>query len=159
MEISKKYNTIDLEVHQQNLGGVHNTISSHRKSKNKSGRDLCGDAEEESGIPPPPELPVNSKAPWINIPTSSFAKHWEKMVNNSDHADVEFLVGDCTYHAHRLVLCSACEFFWRLFGIETKLKTESLAECPGWSKKKLEKITPDGVNLGMVEGVTSFSVM
>ena len=39
------------------------------------------------------------------------------------------------------------------------MKTESLAECPGWSKKRLQKITPDGLNLGMVEGVESFSIM
>ena len=114
---------------------------------------------EETGIPPPPELPVNEKAPWIDIPTSSFAKHWGAMVNNSEHADVEFVIGGCTYHAHRLVLCMACDFFRRLFGVETKIKSESLGECPGWPKKRLQKITPDGVNLGMVDGVESLSVM
>lgn len=81
------------------------------------------------------------------------------MVNNSDHADVEFAVGESTYYAHRIVLCSASDFFRRLFGIKMNLKLESLAECPGWPKKKLDKITPDGVNLGLVEGVESFSVM
>ena len=81
------------------------------------------------------------------------------MINNPDLADVEFIVGNSTYHAHRLVLCSASDFYRRLFGIEEVLKLEHLGECPGWSKKKLKKITPDGVNLGMVEGVESFSVM
>lgn len=132
-------------------------ISTHRRPKSKTSND--SHTEVESSIPPPPELPVNSKAPWINIPTSSFSMEWGKMVNNSDHADVEFSLGDSTYHAHKIVLCSASDFFRRLFGVKMALKLESLAECPGWTKKKLEKITPDGVNLGMVEGVESFSVM
>lgn len=80
-------------------------------------------------------------------------------MNSSDLADVEFIVGNSTYYAHRVVLCSACELFRRLFGMEMSEKTESLGECPGWSKKKLQKITPDGVNLGMVEGIESLSVM
>ena len=116
-------------------------------------------AEGEPGIPPPPELPVNSKAPWITIPTSQFTEQWGKMVNNPDLADVTFISGDHTYHAHKLVICSACDFFRRLFGIETALKVESLAKCPGWSKKRVQKVTPEGVNLGMVEGIESFSVM
>ena len=131
-------------------------ISTFTKCRSKESH---ANIEEESGIPPPPELPVNSKAPWINIPTSHLTEHWGKMVNDPNFADVEFIVGNCTYYAHRLVLCSASDFFRRLFGIETTLKVESLMECPGWSKKRLQKITPDGVNLGMVEGIESYSVM
>ena len=114
----------------------------------------------ESGIPPPPELPVNSKAPWINIPSSSLTSHWGKMLDNPTLSDVEFSVGRSTFTAHRLVLCSASDFFRRLFGVETVVKCESLGEgCPGWNKKRLQKVTPDGVNLGLVEGVQSFSLM
>ena len=43
--------------------------------------------------------------------------------------------------------------------METKVKVESLGQCGGWTKKNLQKVTPDGVNLGLVEGVQSFSVM
>ena len=130
----------------------------HRRSRGKSGRDTQV-VSEDTGIPPPPELPPNEKAPWINISTSTFATDLGKMVNRSDQADVEFIIDGSSYYVHKLVLCSASDFFRRLFGVETKVKTESLAECPGWSKKQLQKITPDGVNLGMVEGVESFSIM
>ena len=81
------------------------------------------------------------------------------MINNPEHSDVEFCVGRTTYHAHRFVLCSSSDFFRRLFGVEVKVKVESLGECVGWGKKRLNKVTPDGVNLGLVEGMESFSVM
>jgi Rho family protein len=126
-----------------------------RKSKSKAG----GDTEDDSGIPPPPELPVNSKAPWINIPSSSLTQHWGRMVDSPEFADVQFAVGVSTYHAHRVVLCSASDFFRRLFGVPTAVKTESLGECPGWNRKRLQKVTAEGVNLGLVDGVESFSVM
>ena len=80
-------------------------------------------------------------------------------MNSPNMADVEFIIDDHTYYAHRLVLCSACDYFRRLFGIAMIVKVESLGECPGWSKKKLEKITQDGVNMGKVEGIRSFLVM
>ena len=138
---------IQISIHQK-------LIHYCRRSKGKG-----FEQEEETGIPPPPELPVNSHAPWINIPSSLLMDHWSKMVNNADLSDVEFTVGRHTYHAHRAVLCSASEFFRRLFGVEVKVKVESLGECGGWGKKKLQKVTPDGVNLGLVEGVESFSFM
>ena len=82
------------------------------------------------------------------------------MIDNPDLADVEFITGNTTYRAHRLVLCSASDFFRRLFGIERVLKLESLGgECPGWTRKRLQKIAPEAVNLGMVEGLESYSVM
>ena len=81
------------------------------------------------------------------------------MVDNPHLADVEFAVGRSSYHAHRVVLCSSSDFFRRLFGVEVGGRLESLGECPGWNKKRLQKVTPDGVNLGLVEGVESFSVM
>lgn len=130
----------------------------HRKSKGKGNKDTQV-MSEDTGIPPPPELPPNEKAPWINISTSSYATDWGKWANCPDQSDVEFIVDGSSYYAHKLVLCSASDFFRRLFGVETKVKTESLAECPGWPKKRLQKITPDGVNLGMVEGIESFSTM
>ena len=128
----------------------------HRKTrgKNSKGSQVV---VEDNGIPPPPELPANEKAPWINITTSSFATDWGKMVNNSGQSDVEFITDGCSYYAHKLVLCLASDFFRRLFKVELKGKFESLAECPGWSKKQLNKITPDAINLGMVEGLESYA--
>ena len=55
-------------------------------------------------IPPPPELLPNEKAPWINIPSSTFAADWSKMVDNSSHSDMVLKLATKTYHAHRYVL-------------------------------------------------------
>ena len=109
---------------------------------------------EPSGpsIPPPPELPSNEKAPWINIPTSALIEDWGKMVNSENQADVLFYLNDKTFHAHKIVLCSASDIFRKVFGIETKLKVQSLSECPGWTKKSLQRMTAANVSAGLVEG-------
>ena len=59
------------------------------------------DEEEEQGIPPPPELPKNTAAPWINITSSSYQEDWGKMADCEKHADVTFVLGDKSFHAHR----------------------------------------------------------
>ena len=112
---------------------------------------------EPSGpsIPPPPELPPNEKAPWINIPTSALIEDWGKVANSQNQADVLFHLGNKTFHAHRLVLCSASDVFRKLFGVETNIKVRSLSECPGWSKKSLQRVTAANVTAGLVEGFTA----
>ncbi len=75
-----------------------------------------------TGPPPPPELPANEKAPWVNIPTSAFASDWSKLVNNSSHSDVVFKLGSKLYYAHRYVLTSASDMFRQLFGVTEKVK-------------------------------------
>ena len=125
-----------------------------RRSKSK--QDFSTNVSE-SGIPPPPELPPNEKAPWINIPSSQFAQDWSKLVNNQSHSDVTFRLDAKTYHAHRYILCSASEVFRRVFDVEggdgaAKVKVQSLAECPGWNSRRLKKVTAANINSGMVEG-------
>jgi len=71
----------------------------HRRSKGGSGSQLPA----EPSIPPPPELPPNIKAPWINIPTSTFSQDWGKLVNSESHADVVFHLSSESYYAHRSV--------------------------------------------------------
>lgn len=73
--------------------------SHHRRSKGGSGSQLPA----EPSIPPPPELPPNIKAPWINIPTSTFSQDWGKLVNSESHADVVFHLSSESYYAHRSV--------------------------------------------------------
>ena len=58
---------------------------------------------EDQGIPPPPELPKNTAAPWINITTSSYQEEWGKMADCERHSDVAFLLGDKSFSAHRYV--------------------------------------------------------
>ena len=60
-----------------------------------------------------------------------------------------------SHSLHRFVLCSASAVFRRLFAVDVKLKVPSLAECPGWSKRRLQKISPAGVNTGEVRGFLS----
>lgn len=74
-------------------------------------------------------------------------------MNSDNLADVVFRLDGKTFHAHKLVLCSASSVFRRVFGIEEKVKVESLAKCPGWSKKRLQKITVESINQGAVEGL------
>ena len=114
---------------------------------------------DDSGIPPPPELPPNEKAPWINIPSSQFAQEWAKLVNSQEHSDVLFHLDAKTFHTHRYILCSASEVFRKLFDVEAlgskKVKVQSLAECPGWNARRLKKVTVENVKLGLVEGFLS----
>ena len=70
-------------------------------SRRSRGSDVI-QSPSESSVPPPPELPPNTKAPWITIPTSTFPQDWSKLVNSDSHADVLFHLGSEHYHAHRL---------------------------------------------------------
>ena len=73
-------------------------------------------------IPPPPQLPQKKRAPAINVPSSTFAADWSKMINNPSHSDVVFRLEGKTYHAHRYVLASASDLFRQLLGVTQELK-------------------------------------
>ena len=138
----------------------HLLIHCHsRRSKSKKGNGDFSTNVSESGIPPPPELPPNEKAPWINIPSSQFAQDWSKLVNNQTHSDVIFRLDAKTYHSHKYILCSASEVFRRVFDIEVgglaKVKVQSLTECPGWNSRRLKKVTVVNINSALMEGFIS----
>ena len=80
-------------------------------------------------------------------------------MESKDHSDVVFQLDTKTFHAHRFILCSASEVFRRLFDVEAlgakKIKVDSLAECPGWSSRRLKKVTVENVRNGLVEGLLS----
>ena len=135
-----------MKVHS---GSASDLYDHHRRSQ--SGQSFSTNATEPL-IPPPPELPPNEKAPWINIPSSTFAADWSKMVDNSSHSDVVFKLATKTYHAHRYVLACGSDVLRQLLGVGERVRGEGLDE--GWSKKKLKKVTRDNVNAGQVDGLS-----
>ena len=122
-----------------------------RKTK---GRSLS--LSVEPSYPPPPSLPPNEKAPWINVKTSSWSSDWGKLVNSKQFADIVFYLETKQFHAHRYVLCSASDIMRQLFGIKENVKVESLAECLGWTAEQVSQVTPERVNSGEVDGFLSF---
>ena len=124
-----------------------------RSRRNRASSDVA----EDSGIPPPPELPVNEKAPWINIPSSNLAENWGKLVNNSKYSDVIFELDSKSFHAHRLVLCASSDLFRSIFGVEGHLKKQvkGLSKSVMWPKRRLQKVSMATVNDGYVEGILS----
>jgi len=110
-----------------------------------------GNKVEEPSVPLPPELPVNTKAPWIDIPSSTLQSEWLKMVNNEHLSDIQFhYMNDC-YYGHKVILCAASELFRRIFEIGRELKAEeSLSQCNTWSRKRLNTINRQCINNGAV---------
>ena len=50
--------------------------------------------------------------------TSTFMEEWQKTLENPQHTDVVFVVeSKHRFKAHKLVLCSAAEFFCKVLGI------------------------------------------
>ncbi len=56
-----------------------------------------------------------------------------------------FDLGYATFHAHRYVLCSNSDLFRVIFGVSlpAKVKVQSLLQCSGWSRKRLERIAKE----------------
>lgn len=113
----------------------------------------------EPTIPPPPVMPENTRAPWINITSSSLASDWSKLINHTQFSDVIIHLSNKRYHGHRYVLCTASDVMRRLLGVPlSQFKpSESLSEykCPQWSLKRLKELTFDTINNGQVEGFVS----
>lgn len=122
----------------------------HRRSKSSSGL-----AESEPTIPPPPVMPENEKAPWINIESSVWSSDWNKLVNQPQFSDVTIHLGAKQYFAHRYVLCSSSNVMRQLLGVHEKVKSESLSECPLWPLKRLKNLTLERINDGKEEGFVS----
>ena len=121
----------------------------------KSKTTLMSGAEVEPSIPPPPSLPPNQKAPWINIESSVLSADWSKLVNHEQFSDVYIHVGLKQFYAHKYVLCSSSGLMRQLFGIQGVGKVESLSECPLWSAKRVKHFSIDRVNEGKEEGFLS----
>lgn len=115
-------------------------------------RTKDGAKVEEPSHTLPPELPVNTKAPWINIPSSTLQPEWQKMISNDHLSDVQFhYKSDLRYYGHKVMLCAASELFRRVFEVGTDLKPEEgLSQCNSWTKKRLKAITRQSVNSGAI---------
>ncbi|XP_078615509.1 rho-related protein racA-like isoform X1 [Branchiostoma floridae x Branchiostoma japonicum] len=110
--------------------------------------------KKSNSLPPPPVMPPAGQAPWIEIETSTIADHMTQLLKSGDYSDVTFVVeGSHHVPAHKLVLCSASEFFQNLFGVQSSNK-----------KSKSSKSTPNfaagcaGV-AGIEEGTSGTVVM
>lgn len=69
----------------------------------------------------PPVMPPAGRAPKIEIESSKFAEDWMAMHENPVCADVTFvLIGQYNLDAHKIVLCSASEYFRRLFSVASQ---------------------------------------
>ena len=96
--------------------------------------------------PSPPKPPPKEDAPPINIPSSTFAADWSKMVNNSSHSDVVFKLGTKMYRVHYCVLACGSDVLRQLLG--SGERGESLDEGSGEGK-----ISRERVNSGLVDGL------
>ena len=60
--------------------------------------------------------PTTGKAPNIEIEPSTFAEDWLRMLEDPKYSDVTFLIeGQHKVKAHQIVLCSASQFFRKVF--------------------------------------------
>ena len=123
-----------------------------RKSKSSS-----QSYDSEPTIPPPPVMPQNEKAPWINIESSVLSSNWSKLINQQQFSDVVIHLESKQYYTHRYVLCSSSDIMRQLLlgEVKEKLKSESLSQCPQWSSKRLKNLTPNRINDGREEGFVS----
>ncbi|XP_022095622.1 rho-related protein racA-like [Acanthaster planci] len=68
--------------------------------------------------PPEPEVPPVDEVPRIEIQTSTIADDFGKALEQSAFSDVVFIVEEKSILAHKVVLCSASNFFCRVFGLD-----------------------------------------
>lgn len=121
--------------------------SAKRRMKKKS-LHLFG--RKKAKEPKLPEMPPAERAPEIEIETSTFAIHWKKALEESQHADVVFVAeGRHRFRAHKVVLCSASQFFRRVLSQDLTSQSQ-LATC-------FEDInfTFDDLSSGRVSGIAT----
>ncbi|XP_022095615.1 rho-related protein racA-like isoform X2 [Acanthaster planci] len=73
---------------------------------------------ERKPKPRPPEVPPVDEAPRIEIQTSTIADDFGKALEQSAFSDVVFIVEGKSILAHKVVLCSASNFFCCVFGLD-----------------------------------------
>lgn len=113
------------------------------------------DSNSEPIIPPPPVMPQNEKAPWINIESSVMSTDWSKLINRQQFSDITVHLGSQQFYVHRYILCSSSDVIRQLLDIKTNVKTECLSQCVEWPVKRLHGLTFDRINEGLEEGFVS----
>ncbi|XP_022081982.1 rho-related protein racA-like [Acanthaster planci] len=82
----------------------------------KKKKTLFGLSWRKSKPRPPPEVPPVDEAPRIEIQTSTIAEDFGKALEQPAFSDVVFIVEEKSILAHKMVLCSASNFFCCVFG-------------------------------------------
>ncbi|EGC30174.1 hypothetical protein DICPUDRAFT_50894 [Dictyostelium purpureum] len=101
---------------QMAINSTINAPKSKSSSSNKKSFFSSSSSSKEKPMPLPPVMPPAGKAPWIDIITSSYDKEMKETLNSETFSDVKFtFVEERPVFAHRVILCSASEFFRRLF--------------------------------------------
>ncbi|XP_022081979.1 rho-related protein racA-like [Acanthaster planci] len=100
----------------------------------------------KSSVPRPPEMPPAGKAPWIEIQTSTMAGDFGKALEQPTFSDVIFIVEGKSILAHKLALCSASNYFCRVFGLKPPDQGTS-------SGSKVWNFTWEDINEGKIAGL------
>ncbi|XP_041458150.1 rho-related protein racA-like [Lytechinus variegatus] len=101
-------------------------------------------------IPLPPVMPSTGLAPWIEIKTSTLGTDMSSILDDPSETDVVFHLDDGKSHsAHRFVLCSASDFFCRVF--EQKLPKDQQED----RAVRVPAFTWDEINSGSIAGLSS----
>lgn len=127
---------------------LHNEFTKQRLKKKSF--HLFGRKKAKATEPELPVMPPAGKAPEIEIETSTFADNWKKTLEQPQHADVVFVAeGRHRFRAHKIVLCSASQFFRQVLNLDLTSQNQ-LA-------KSLEDInfTRDDLSSGRVPGIAT----
>ncbi|XP_038076186.1 rho-related protein racA-like isoform X2 [Patiria miniata] len=94
----------------------------------------------------PPEKPPLDEAPRIEIQTSTIAEDLGKALEQPSYSDVTFIVEGKSILAHKVVLCSASNFFCCVFGLR-------LPDQDTGSGSKVWNFTWEDINEGKIAGL------
>ncbi|XP_038076722.1 rho-related protein racA-like isoform X2 [Patiria miniata] len=94
----------------------------------------------------PPEKPPLDEAPRIEIQTSTIAEDLGKALEQPSYSDVTFLVEGKSILAHKVVLCSASNFFCCVFGLRPPDQDTG-------SSSKVWNFTWEDINEGKIAGL------
>ncbi|CAL1534792.1 unnamed protein product [Lymnaea stagnalis] len=122
-------------------------IANTKAQKSKSIFSI-GSKKKNGAILLPPIMPPAGKAPWMEIESSVFATDWYKALQHPKFHDVTFLVeGTRRFYAHKLVICSASNFFGKILA---GILPSNLPEF-----NQIERFSRDDLNAGKIEGIYS----
>ncbi|XP_071477627.1 rho-related protein racA-like [Diadema antillarum] len=128
------------------LGLSHSTMESSKKGVFR----FWGGKNKKKVVPLPPVMPPAGLAPWIEITTSTMGEDIGRSLEDTLEADVIFHLEDGKdVSAHRVVLCSASDFFCRVF--EQKLPKDQQENRP----VRVPAFSWEEINSGAVAGLSS----
>ncbi|XP_072039964.1 rho-related protein racA-like isoform X2 [Amphiura filiformis] len=118
--------------------------------RKRNGRFHFGRSKAYKPVPLPPIMPPADKTPWPEIETSKYGDQMATALQDPQAADVMFLVeGDKEVKCHKVILCSACNYFCSVFGISGPVEQDE--------EKIPFKFTWSIINRGEVAGLSSIA--